>query len=175
MAHKHAEAMMMYAEDALTTDKPYLLWEFTNPDWHKHWMPCLEHPHWSENTQYRHKQKRIDMSIFIEFGLDCCFSQDTTDLFWEIKTLRTIKEQSQYYVAHDSIQYKHCRPRFNYWFCWNGGDKAPIPEGFIIEVRLRDDTIGGFDEYHHLRWTRTGKKDDIIAFRIVDVLDGWCL
>ena len=72
--------------------------------------------------------------------------------------------------------YKHtCRPRFNYWFCWNGGDLSPIPEGFRIEVRLRDDMTYVCNDYERFRWTKTGKKDDIIAFRIVDVLEGWSL
>lgn len=53
-AHKHAEAMKLYAEDAATTDKPWKLWEFSHKE-ENHWYPLSNHPEWDLNYNYRRK------------------------------------------------------------------------------------------------------------------------
>lgn len=55
MKHPHAENMVLYAKDALETDKPWDRWEY-----HFHgWRPCVAHPNWDDNTLYRRKPQPI--------------------------------------------------------------------------------------------------------------------
>ena len=54
--HKHAELMMQYAQDALTTDKPWGLWE-VKPFSDGEWLPLKCSPYWHTDQQYRRKPK----------------------------------------------------------------------------------------------------------------------
>ena len=56
-AHKHAANMALYAKDALTTDKPWQLWEFFHTD--VVWKPLFNNPSWFENVAYRRKPQTI--------------------------------------------------------------------------------------------------------------------
>lgn len=69
--HPHAEAMMQYAEDALTTDEPWQLWEiqFHNQ---KNWRPLFEHPSWDKDAKYRKKESVITKEQLIEMLRDLC-------------------------------------------------------------------------------------------------------
>lgn len=52
LPHKHAASMLKYAEDAATTEQPWLLWEarnFTQDLWYQ--LP--NHPKWSGDMCYR--------------------------------------------------------------------------------------------------------------------------
>lgn len=43
--HKHAEAMMEYAKDAMETDKPWERWEYQTPGYNAtSWLPLLQAP-----------------------------------------------------------------------------------------------------------------------------------
>ncbi len=56
MKHKHAELMMQYAQDAMTTDKPWELWEARAPRKHD-WFVMKGDPCWSVEFDYRRKPK----------------------------------------------------------------------------------------------------------------------
>jgi hypothetical protein len=56
-AHKHAANMALYAKDALTTDKPWQLWEFSHDS--EEWKPLFNNPGWIEDTTYRRKPQTI--------------------------------------------------------------------------------------------------------------------
>ena len=56
-AHKHAANMALYAKDALTTDKPWQLWEFSHDS--EEWKPLFNNPGWFENATYRRKPQTI--------------------------------------------------------------------------------------------------------------------
>jgi hypothetical protein len=57
--HKHAEAMMEYAKDAMETDKPWERWEFQTPGYgSKSWTHLCIHPIWSEDKIYRKKETK---------------------------------------------------------------------------------------------------------------------
>ena len=61
--HIHSHLMMMYAEDAMETDKPWERWEYkinSYQEWQNPYM-SLE---WDLNTQYRRKQKTININGF---------------------------------------------------------------------------------------------------------------
>lgn len=51
-AHKHAAAMLQYAQDATETDKPWERWESNSRGV---WNDCLHSPAWREGYQYRRK------------------------------------------------------------------------------------------------------------------------
>jgi len=60
-AHIHAELMKQYAEDALTTDKPWELWECKGPKSNE-WDNLRIGPTWYECHQYRRKPRTININ-----------------------------------------------------------------------------------------------------------------
>lgn len=56
MKHKHADNMALYAQDAMTTDKPWELWEARAPRKHD-WFVMKGDPCWSVEFDYRRKPK----------------------------------------------------------------------------------------------------------------------
>ena len=57
-AHKHAELMRLYAEDALETDKPWELWEWRRPG--ETWQVFINDedvPCWYLDIEYRRKPR----------------------------------------------------------------------------------------------------------------------
>lgn len=60
MKHKHAELMMQYAEDAMTNNEPWLLWELNAGS--PIWTVPDSHPKWSEGVGYRRKPKTISIN-----------------------------------------------------------------------------------------------------------------
>lgn len=56
-AHKHAASMMLYAQDAAETDKPWQRWEAGDDN--GHWYSLTDNPIWDETTVYRRKPKTI--------------------------------------------------------------------------------------------------------------------
>ena len=60
MKHKHADLMMMYAEDAMTTERPWELWEIKAPD--EVWEPLLCRLTWDTDIEYRRKPRTININ-----------------------------------------------------------------------------------------------------------------
>lgn len=58
MKHKYAELMMLYAQDAMETDKPWERWEFKH-ELHDTWRDFDDHPAWIDDYEYRRKQNTI--------------------------------------------------------------------------------------------------------------------
>ena len=56
-AHKHADSMLLYAQDAAETDTPWELWEYKLHG--EPWFGCEDNPTWSENISYRRKPQVI--------------------------------------------------------------------------------------------------------------------
>lgn len=54
MKHKHAELMLQYAQDAMTTAKPWELWEGRNTE-ATEWYTLQTDPAWSKRHEYRRK------------------------------------------------------------------------------------------------------------------------
>lgn len=61
VGHPHAENMKLYAEDAMTTNEPWKLWEVCM---HGEWSSLLTNPAWNTNRQYRRKPKIININGF---------------------------------------------------------------------------------------------------------------
>lgn len=53
-AHKHAELMAQYAQDARETNEPWERWQVNEGDG---WIDCCHHPCWWESFDYRRKPK----------------------------------------------------------------------------------------------------------------------
>ena len=58
--HPHAASMLLYAQDAAETDKPWERWEFKGRD--NGFNGCLKHPEWHEHYEYRRKPKTITIN-----------------------------------------------------------------------------------------------------------------
>ena len=58
--HPHAASMLLYAQDAAETDKPWERWEFKGRD--NGFNGCLKHPEWHEHYEYRRKPKTITVN-----------------------------------------------------------------------------------------------------------------
>lgn len=58
--HPHAASMLLYAQDAAETDKPWERWEFKGGD--AGFNRCLKHPEWQEQFEYRRKPKTITVN-----------------------------------------------------------------------------------------------------------------
>lgn len=59
--HVHAELMLQYAQDAMTTDKPWELWEGSD---NGVWLPMEGTPSWDIRLQYRRKPRTIKINGF---------------------------------------------------------------------------------------------------------------
>jgi hypothetical protein len=57
MPHKHAENMMLFAEDAKEIDRPWARWQYTFPE--GVWSDCVSIPAWSGTCDYRRKPRTI--------------------------------------------------------------------------------------------------------------------
>jgi hypothetical protein len=62
-AHKHAQNMLIYANDAYKTDRPWDLWECKSLESDKFTRMTM-HPGWRDNFEYRHKIKTININGF---------------------------------------------------------------------------------------------------------------
>lgn len=57
MKHPHAELMLQYAQDAMTTSEPWELWEFKHP--HYDWVAMERDMPFLVAYQYRHKSQTV--------------------------------------------------------------------------------------------------------------------
>lgn len=57
--HPHAELAKLYAEDMAETEKVEERWEFNGGNG---WHPCLFHPTWDKDYQYRRKPRFIEIN-----------------------------------------------------------------------------------------------------------------
>ena len=61
VGHPHAENMKLYAEDAMTTNEPWKLWEVNT---HGKWQPLSKNPELGTDRQYRRKPRTINLNGF---------------------------------------------------------------------------------------------------------------
>lgn len=64
MGHVHAELMKQYAEDAVTSETPWINWEFRSFD-DLPWQSMHQHPAWHVTTFYRRKPVPVKDKILI--------------------------------------------------------------------------------------------------------------
>ena len=58
--HPHAASMLLYAQDAAETDKPWERWEYKPGV--TGFKECLKHPEWNADFKYRRKPKTITVN-----------------------------------------------------------------------------------------------------------------
>ena len=58
--HPHAASMLLYAQDAAKTYKPWERWEFKGSD--TGFNKCLKHPEWNEHFEYRREPRTITIN-----------------------------------------------------------------------------------------------------------------
>ena len=57
-AHKHAENMRLYAQDAAETDTPWERWEWREFG-DQSFIQCVQHPSWRDSYEFRRKPQVI--------------------------------------------------------------------------------------------------------------------
>lgn len=82
-AHIHAELMIQYGQDALTTETPWELWEYELPLYI--WNSLDDHPIWHKDIKYRRKPKTLNINGFevpepVKEPLSCCTVYYTPNL-----------------------------------------------------------------------------------------------
>lgn len=79
--HPHAELMMQYAEDAMETDEPWLLWQYCCEE---KWKQCLAHPSWAKSARFRRKPEPIRAGNY-EFPCPETSPLKLNDKYWHIE------------------------------------------------------------------------------------------
>ena len=142
------------------------------------------------------KKTPIDLSVLIESGIDCEFTDEDTFTGYElIGKLTGIDDTNLPYSVitphRDEDSVKYCRPRMSPHIhaCPDGyDDGCPVPEGFKVNYYMRDCAHKGQGnkEASALRWTHARNlledseesnwdDSDIIAFEVTGIADGWKL
>ena len=114
-------------------------------------------------------KKVIDLSVLIGSDIDCEFLYDTGLIV--LGQLKRIDKYGCYHSAANDSPSPRCHIRQDKWMSWQGGSK-PVPDGLKVTVITRD------GEQHllhltHLDWENRGWDNDIIAFKVLGVADGW--
>ena len=86
MAHIHAALMAQYAQDALTTDTPWDLWEFQASS-NGSWNMVTTHPAWLIDGKYRRKPERrwYRVALFVAKDTSWTVTADCEDHEKQIK------------------------------------------------------------------------------------------
>lgn len=82
-AHKHADLMLQYAQDAMETDKPWERWEWLGD---KEWHPCSNPVSWKVSIKYRRKSQVIRVGRH-EFPKPITFAPKIDTIYWIIRLL----------------------------------------------------------------------------------------
>ena len=62
VGHPHAHLMLLYAHDAMETDKPWERWEISNVYTDHNWVSCVTSPTWGIVNKYRRKPQIININ-----------------------------------------------------------------------------------------------------------------
>ena len=145
--------------------------------WHS--TTCSPHiESYTSNWRIKPTKKVIDLSVLIESGIDCEFSDDFSSHL-TIGTLLRITDCASYpYETDNSKDEVHgeCRPRMNHIHAWQGGE-CPLPEGFRVKFWWRSGEEGDAGDafYLGLRWSNEKRESDIIQFEVLGLADGYVM
>lgn len=136
-----------------------------------------------DSVRIKPELKPIDLSVLIDSGIDCEFSNPAPYIgrtIGVLKTINPIQVGDRIYLGNVSgsgglNDYARCKPRMNHWHAWPGGE-CPLPEGFLVEILMRDGTGRGIQEHpNNLYWSHDNGKPDIIAFKVIGTADTHCM
>ena len=146
------------------------------------WVNRTDGPYVSSDLdRWRRKPKLIpvDLSVLIESGIDCEFSNETPEFRYSIGKLSAINRVDEYLMSDNSGGLKpfdKCRPRLNHIHAWQGG-KCPLPKGLKIHIYYREKgntLIHDYKVENRWEWRLSDKDSDIIHFEILGLADGYC-
>jgi hypothetical protein len=162
-AHKHAEKMMQYAQDALQSETPWKLWEFKHTA-DTRWVACELNPVWQERDEYRRKPLKqvIDWELKGDEVPALAISESGAVAFL---TLDLDAVGPSLYLSLET----------GLWV-FNHNGTNPWPEGVLVYYKLRDAhrESGAPVDARRLNWVLTCMSTDIIASRAVGLAEGWC-
>lgn len=75
--HQHSSSIFDYANDAAKTDKPWLLWEYSESG--DNWWPLQTHPTWSTMVDYRRHRHHEWILNYLN-GVRLQFTHEKTDV-----------------------------------------------------------------------------------------------
>jgi len=115
--------------------------------------------------------KLIDMSKFIESGIDCEFI-NTSAISSRIDILDNIDSCDRYVTPYGHI-YMKCNPRLHYKM-YHDGHSCPLPEGLRVILFFRDGDVATSLTYHLLAgWRHNTVGNDIIGYAVTGQANGW--
>ena len=125
-------------------------------------------------------KKVIDLSVLIESGIDCEFSDESEFLCMNtrIANLRVVDRGPSWYASNSPNQYLYCRPRMNHKHAWQDGD-CPLPEGFIVRLTKWSVHVPHIShiELTTKQWisSKANEHTTIQAFEVLGVADGYVM
>lgn len=111
-AHKHAENMMLYAQDALETETPWERWEWREFG-DQSFIQCVQHPSWRDSYEFRRKPQVIKVGRHV-FPKPITEVPEEGTVYWTIE----VGGRNGFYVEH-------------YKWLQNGEDESCIRQGLI--------------------------------------------
>ena len=116
--------------------------------------------------------KKIDISVFVGSGLDMEFGGLEHTAIGKLVCIHP--GDDVIYAAENKGMWTKCRPRLNHIYaCPNRFDKCPLPEGLRVKLYHRDGNEVIVESIIGVNWYHNGECDDIIAFEIISLADGW--
>ena len=121
-------------------------------------------------------KKVIDLSVLIESGIDCEFSDANEAGIFISKVIKQGKRISlalpeyRYYDV-DGDTWNRCQPRMNHKHAWQGGE-CPLPEGFMVKVWFRSGGDTTVTTPSRLYW---GANSETMAFEVLGLADGYVM
>ena len=89
--------------------------------------------HWYAEW-HKTAKKVIDLSVLIESGIDCEFSDSyETGLFISKLSRQNGPSEEYRYYDGEGTSWNECQPRMNHKHAWQDGE-CPLPAGFIVRL-----------------------------------------
>ena len=97
-------------------------------------------------------KKVIDLSVLIESGIDCEFS-DSGDKNWHINKVAEGIYQGSLYSTELGEYFEQCKPRMNHKHAWQSGE-CPI-EGFVARAWYdKEDFLTVHTSFNSIDWSK---------------------
>ena len=127
-----------------------------------------------DDWRIKSEKKVVDLSVLADSDVDCEFWDYRGDTTLIDKLRNLVGENTDFYEDNtDGAVWKYCRPRMNHVHAWQGGSECPLPEGFKVKLYFRQDVLP-IDNYYKVSWEHWSAANDIIAFEVLGLADGWC-
>lgn len=82
-AHKHAALMLLYAQDAAETERPWERWEYQTKNYSE-WAPCGSLMEWNADSSYRRKPQPLECWVIANGRIDSLevsMAKESADLY----------------------------------------------------------------------------------------------